>query len=244
MTLKPYKSRGQSKKQQVKSMFNNIAHSYDSLNHILSLGIDRYWRKKAVGMLSKGTNRHILDVATGTADLAITAYRCLKPGKITGIDISEKMLEIGMRKITRHHLESNIELIFGDSECLEFKNNTFDAAMVAFGVRNFEDLAKGLSEIYRVLAPGAKFIVLEFSSPSAFPVKQLYNFYFQRILPALGNLFSKDKHAYHYLPESVNAFPEGIEFVHFLNRAGFINEQLKQLTFGIATIYSCTKPSL
>ena len=225
-------------------MFNNIAHSYDSLNHILSLGIDICWRRKAVDMLSKGENQHILDVATGTADLAITAYRSLKPCKITGIDISEKMLEIGKRKIIRCHLESNIELRSGDSESLEFENSIFDAAMVAFGLRNFENLAGGLSEIYRVLAPGAKFIVLEFSSPSVFPVKQLYNFYFRRILPALGKIFSKDKRAYRYLPESVNAFPEGIEFVHFLNRAGFINEQMKRLTFGIATLYSCTKPYL
>ena len=184
MSVKPYNEKSDSKKVQVKSMFDHIAHRYDFLNHFLSFGIDRWWRKKAVNMLKEKKDAFILDVATGTADLAIKARRTLRPLRIIGIDISEKMLGIGRQKIKRRMID-RIELLYGDSESLGFDDNTFDAAMIAFGVRNFENLEKGLSEIYRVLKPDGKFVILEFSRPLKFPVRQLYGFYFKQILPFL-----------------------------------------------------------
>lgn len=241
MSVKPYKDRSETKKNQIKSMFDQIAHRYDFLNHFLSFGIDCWWRKKAVDMLKDLKDAYILDVATGTADLAIRAYRTLKPVRIIGIDISEKMLVIGRQKIKRKRMDE-IGLQYGDSENLGFEANTFDAAMVAFGVRNFENLGKGLSEIHRVLKPGGKFVVLEFSRPLKFPVRQLYGFYFKQILPAIGRCFSNDSSAYAYLPESVFDFPEGNDFMDNLSGAGFVRLSRLTLTFGIASVYIASKP--
>ena len=241
MSVKPYKKCRESKKAQVESMFDHIAHRYDYLNHFLSLGIDNCWRRKTVNMLKDKKDAFILDVATGTADLAIRAHKALKPHKIIGIDISERMLALGRQKVKRKMIDE-IELLHGDSENLRFENNTFDAAMVSFGVRNFENLEKGLSEIYRVLKPEGKFVVLEFSRPSKFPVRQLYGFYFTQILPAIGRYFSNDSSAYAYLPESVLNFPEGEKFAHCLSRTGFVQVSCVSLTFGIASVYIAYKP--
>ncbi len=228
------------KKNQVRLVFNNISKKYDFLNHFLSLGIDKYWRRVAISMLIPYEPDLILDVATGTGDLAITALR-IKPKKIIGIDISEGMLEIGNEKINKKQLNGIIELVQGDSENINYPENEFDAAMVAFGVRNFENLQKGLNEIKRVLKPGSPFVILEFSKPRHFPIKQIYNFYFKRILPQIGRFFSKDKSAYHYLPESVLKFPEGKYFLGELKTAGFLSAKEKRLTFGIASIYFAVK---
>ena len=229
-----------SKKTQIALMFNNISKKYDFLNHFLSLGIDRIWRRKAIGMLKPYEPKEILDIATGTGDLAISALR-LKPRKITGIDISEGMLLIGNQKIKKKKLEEIIELKLGDSENLSFEENQFDAAMVAFGVRNFENLQRGLTEILRVLKPGSPFVVLEFSKPRVFPIKQIYSFYFRYILPGIGRAFSKDKSAYKYLPESILSFPEGKYFLGELKTAGFHSAREKRLTFGVASIYFAVK---
>jgi demethylmenaquinone methyltransferase / 2-methoxy-6-polyprenyl-1,4-benzoquinol methylase len=228
------------KKKQIIQMFNSISKKYDFLNHFLSIGIDRYWRKRAISMLKPFEPKLILDVATGTGDLAISALR-IKPDKIIGIDISEGMLEIGIKKISNKNLDKIIELMPGDSENLNFPENEFDAVMVAFGVRNFENLQKGLCEIRRVLKPGSPFVILEFSKPAKFPFKQVYNFYFKRILPGIGKLFSKDKSAYKYLPESVLKFPEGKYFLEELQTAGFQSTSAKRLTFGVASIYFAVK---
>ncbi len=235
-TVTPYGNKGQSKKEEVATMFNNIAARYDLLNHVLSMGIDKVWRRKAVAYFKDNPPVHLLDVATGTADFALTALR-INPGKITGVDISEGMLEEGRKKIREKGLENKIELVYGDSEQLPFADQTFDGAMVAFGVRNFGDLDKGLKDIHRVLKPGGKLVILEFSSPKAFPVKQLYWTYFRYILPVIGRLVSKDSAAYTYLPESVKVFPDGNLFLERLAKAGFRHTSQKQLTFGIASIY-------
>jgi len=234
--VKPYKDSSHSKKNQIALMFNNISKQYDFLNHFLSFGIDHLWRRRVIRMIKPFNPDQILDIATGTGDLAISAAR-INPKKIIGIDISEGMLAIGNQKIIKKKLDHFIELLQGDSENLQFDENTFDAAMVAFGVRNFETLQKGLVEINRVLKPGAPFVVLEFSKPKAFPVKQLYSFYSKYIMPGVGKFFSKDQSAYTYLPESVQAFPEGKHFLAELSKAGFNSVTEKRLTFGVATIY-------
>ncbi len=239
-SVKPYGKEGSTKKEEVAAMFNNIAPRYDLLNHLLSMGIDKGWRKKAVSLFKDNPPKHLLDIATGTADFAISALK-INPGKITGIDISEGMLEVGRKKIAEKGLQDRIELLYGDSEKLPFSDNTFDGAMVAFGVRNFGDLNKGLSDIYRVLKPGAKLVVLEFSSPKSFPVKQLYWFYFRYVLPMVGKMVSKDSAAYTYLPASVKVFPDGKQFLDRLIQTGFDKTTQKQLTFGIASIYSGVK---
>lgn len=221
-------------------MFNNISHRYDFLNHFLSLGIDKIWRKTAIRLLKPLQPQTILDVATGTGDFAVQAMS-LKPRKVTGIDISEGMLAVGRKKINRLGLSEKVELLKGDSENLQFGDNTFDAATVGFGVRNFEDLEKGLSEIRRVLRPGAMLVVLEFSRPRKFPMRQLYNFYFKNILPGLGRLISSDKSAYTYLPESVEVFPDGTDFEKILGKVGFKETSCKPLTFGISSIYTARK---
>jgi len=236
----PYKNSTDSKKNQVADMFNNIAKKYDFLNHFLSLGIDKLWRNKVVSILKIYQPKTILDIATGTGDLAITALK-LNPEKITGIDISTRMLEIGKEKIRKKGLGNSIELLEGDSEDIQFPDQSFDAAIVAFGVRNFENLQKGLLEIHRVLKPGSPFIVLEFSKPGKFPTKQVYNIYFKNILPIIGKLFSKDNSAYTYLPQSVNAFPEGNAFLQELKKSGFQSVSEKRLSFGIASIYIAEK---
>lgn len=240
MTVVPYKEEKSAKKEQVARMFDNISRNYDFLNHFLSLGIDRGWRKKAIALLRSSQPKEMLDVATGTGDFAIAALK-LNPDKITGVDISEGMLEIGRKKIAQRGLSDRIVLLAGDSENLPFQENKFDAVTVAFGVRNFENLEKGLSEIYRVMKPGATLVVLEFSKPARFPFKQLYNFYFKAILPVIGRIVSKDKSAYTYLPESVQAFPDGKRFESILSQVGFKNTTCTSLTFGISSIYTGQK---
>lgn len=228
------------KKKQVKSMFNNIAPRYDFLNHFLSAGIDYSWRKKAIKLIGQSYPKTILDVATGTADLALEAVK-LNPEKIMGVDIADDMLKVGREKVAKKNLDQLITLEYGDSEALRFEDGTYDAAMVAFGVRNFENLDKGLSEMYRVIRNGGMIMVLEFSKPQKFPVKQLFNFYFRYILPVLGRIVSGDSAAYTYLPESVGEFPAGERFVSILSKIGFKETKLYPLTFGIATIYTGIK---
>ena len=220
MAVVPYKDQNNDKKSQVATMFNNIAGKYDFLNHFLSAGIDIIWRKKAISLLAPEKPKLILDIATGTADFAIEALR-LNPHKIVGVDISEGMLAVGREKLAKQGLSDKIELKYGDSESLPFQDNTFDAITVAFGVRNFENLEKGLADMYRVLKPGGTAVVLEFSKPRSFPMKQLYQFYFKNILPVVGKIVSKDNAAYTYLPESVHAFPDGQDFLHIYEKVGF-----------------------
>lgn len=240
MTVIPYKEQQGGKKEQVATMFNNISKKYDFLNHFLSLGIDILWRKKAIKLLKPYQPKVILDVATGTGDFALEALS-LNPTKIIGIDISEGMLAVGKNKVKERGVEAIIDLQLGDSENLPFENNYFDAYTVGFGVRNFENLEKGLSEMLRILKPNGKAIILEFSKPKKIPIKQLYNFYFNNILPTIGKLVSKDNAAYTYLPESVNAFPEGSEFVKILTNLGYKEVKNIPLMFGIASIYTGTK---
>ena len=238
--MKPYNNSDLSKKKQVGAMFDSIAPKYDFLNHFLSLGIDRRWRKKAINKLRPYSPKKILDIATGTGDLAIAALK-LNPDEIVGIDISEKMLEEGKLKIRKKGLESKIKLQSGDSEAIPFPDEVFDGLTVAFGVRNFENLKLGLSEMFRVLKPGGACVILEFSRPVSFPFKQIYTFYFFKILPFIGRLVSKDSYAYTYLPDSVDAFPDGEKFLGILETIGFSNLSLIRLSFGIATIYSGVK---
>lgn len=228
------------KKEQVEKMFDNIAPKYDFLNRLLSLGIDKWWRYVAINKLKPVQPKTILDVATGTADLALASLR-LKPEKVIGIDISEQMLAIGKEKVKACKQENIITLQQADAENLPFEDNTFDAITVAFGVRNFENLQKGLSELHRVLKPSGKLVVLEFSKPKIFPVKQLFGIYFKYILPFIGKLVSKDNKAYTYLPESVQAFPEGNEFVSILQQTGFKQTICSALTLGISSIYTGIK---
>ena len=236
MTVLPYKDKKDSKKAQVASMFDNISRNYDFLNHFLSLGIDIIWRKKAIKQLQKDQPKLILDIATGTGDFAIEAL-ALNPDKVIGVDISAGMLEVGKVKMKKRKLDHKIEMHLGDSEGLQFDDNNFDAVIVAFGVRNFENLEKGLSDMYRVLKPGGKAVILEFSRPKMFPFKQLYHFYFKSILPLLGRIISKDQSAYTYLPESVQAFPDGQNFLDILTKLGFKDTQCKPQTLGISSIY-------
>lgn len=236
MEVKPYNKSTDSKKTQVAIMFNNIAHRYDFLNHLLSLGIDRIWRRRAIKLLKHIPKPKVLDIATGTGDLAIAAMK-LKPTTIVGLDISKGMLKMAQRKVDKLKLSRTIKLMHGDSENMPFLDNEFDAITVAFGVRNFENLNKGLCEIHRVLKPGGKVVVLEFSNPTKFPIKQIYGFYFKHVLPFWGGLFSKDKAAYTYLPESVKAFPEGQLFEDEMIKAKIRPIKSYKQTFGVATIY-------
>ncbi|MGD1843426.1 MAG: bifunctional demethylmenaquinone methyltransferase/2-methoxy-6-polyprenyl-1,4-benzoquinol methylase UbiE [Thermonemataceae bacterium] len=236
MEVVPYKNQSNSKKEQVAEMFDNISPKYDFLNHLLSLGIDISWRKKAIRLLKPKQPKQILDVATGTGDFALEAL-ALNPDKVIGVDISEGMLSYGRKKIKEKRLEDKVELHTGDSENLPFETATFDAVIVAFGVRNFENLEKGLAEIYRVLRPNGTVVVLEFSKPTRFPFKNLYNFYFKNILPNIGKLISKDTSAYTYLPASVQAFPDGKQFTDILTKIGFDKTKWLPLTFGISSIY-------
>lgn len=229
-----------SKKEQVADMFNNIAGKYDFLNHFLSLGIDKGWRKKAIAEIAKVQPKNILDVATGTGDLAIAASK-LNPDKIIGIDIAAQMLDVGKKKLKEKGLTELITMQVGDSEALPFADNSFDAITCAYGVRNFEHLEAGLKEMCRVLRPGGKLAILEFSHPKQFPVKQGYQFYFKYVLPTLGKLVSKHSTAYSYLPESVMAFPEGQRFCEILAQCGFKEPKARPLTFGITTLYTATK---
>jgi demethylmenaquinone methyltransferase/2-methoxy-6-polyprenyl-1,4-benzoquinol methylase len=240
--VNPYKDLDKGKKAQVALMFNNIARKYDFLNHFLSMGIDKLWRKRAIRLLKPLAPKRILDIATGTGDFAIASLT-LQPEKVVGIDISTEMLNVGREKIRKRNLQERIELHEGDSENIQFEDNTFDAITVAFGVRNFENLEKGLKEMFRVIRPGGKVVVLEFSKPRRFPIKQLYNFYFFRVLPFWGRLVSKDASAYTYLPESVDAFPDGDAFLEIYQSCGFEATRQIKLTFGIASIYVGTKPA-
>ncbi len=228
------------KNKQIAQMFNAIAHRYDFLNHLLSFGIDKYWRSKAIAILKKHKITHLLDGATGTGDFAIAALKI--PGiKIEAIDISENMLTIGREKIAKSGLIGRINFAYGNAESLSYPDNTFDAVTIAFGVRNFENLDKGLSEMYRVLKPGGIAVILEFSKPATLLVKQLYYIYFRFVLPFLGKLFSKDNSAYTYLPESVYRFPDGDIFAGIMKGAGFSGCSFKKLSFGIVTIYTGIK---
>ena len=237
----PYKNQQSSKKEQVATMFNNISKTYDFLNHFLSLGIDIIWRKKAIKELLKDQPQTILDVATGTGDFAFEALKILKPKKIIGIDISQGMLDIAEEKIIKRNQSDHFEVRLGDSEKILFDDHTFDAVTVAYGVRNFENLEMGIADMLRVLKPGGKAVILEFSKPESFPIKQLYNFYFNDITPLVGKLFSKDASAYSYLPESVNAFPDGQNFINLMKKVGYQNTKVQPLAFGICSIYTGVK---
>jgi demethylmenaquinone methyltransferase/2-methoxy-6-polyprenyl-1,4-benzoquinol methylase len=241
MNVKPYKDSESGKKKQVSQMFDNIAMNYDFLNRFLSLGIDIIWRKRAIQFIPMKTDLKILDIATGTADLALQINKNFPNSSITGVDISENMLEVGRKKIAGKNLSNDIQLQYGDSENLPFSDQSFDIVSVAFGVRNFENLELGLSEMKRVLKNGGRVIVLEFSLPSIFPFKQIFNFYFKYILPLIGRLTSKDKQAYKYLYESVQAFPSGSDFLKIMEKCGFREIKQKELTFGICSIYSGLK---
>ena len=237
----PYHDQQATKKEQVADMFNNISKTYDFLNHFMSLGIDIIWRKKAINELKKDKPKLILDVATGTGDFAFEALSILKPDKIIGVDISRGMLDIADQKIIKRGKSAQFEVKLGDSEKLPFSADEFDAVTVAYGVRNFENLEVGLADIQRVLKPGGKAVVLEFSKPKSFPIKQLYNFYFNYITPGIGKLFSKDSRAYTYLPESVAAFPDGVAFVALMDKVGFKHTKCRPLAFGICSIYTGVK---
>jgi demethylmenaquinone methyltransferase/2-methoxy-6-polyprenyl-1,4-benzoquinol methylase len=237
-TVTPY-NQTQTKKEQVAEMFNNIAFRYDFLNSLLSLGIHKGWRKKAVNVFKDKKPKFILDVATGTADFAIENLKA-NPEKVIGVDISAGMLEVGKQKIKKAGLENRIELQLVDAEGLPFVDNYFDAITVGFGVRNFENLEKGLTEMQRVLKPGGDLVIIEFSKPSGF-FSYFYKFYFSYITPAIGKLFSKDHRAYSYLPESVAAFPYGETFCAILGRCGYKKSACMPLTFGVASIYTGTK---
>ncbi|RYY65888.1 MAG: bifunctional demethylmenaquinone methyltransferase/2-methoxy-6-polyprenyl-1,4-benzoquinol methylase UbiE, partial [Chitinophagaceae bacterium] len=228
-SIVPDKKSDQSKKEQVAGMFDDIAYRYDFLNRTLSGGMDILWRKRALGYLKQLAPQKILDVATGTADVAIMASRLLKPTSVTGIDISEGMLEIGRKKVENQGLQNTIELLKGDSETISFEDNSFDAVTVAFGVRNFQNLEKGLSEILRVLKPGGRLVVLEFSQPKWLFAKSFYNLYMKIVAPNMGKLFSKNRNAYQYLDESIKKFPEGKNFMVILDNLGYANLQYKPL---------------
>jgi len=239
--ITPYQSETATKKEQVAEMFNNISGTYDFLNHFLSLGIDILWRKKAIKELKAIKPRIMLDVATGTGDFAFEALKILQPERIIGVDISEGMLSVARKKILERNLGDKFSVQIGDSEKLLFDDNHFDAITVAYGVRNYENLEQGLSDMLRVLKPGGKIVILEFSKPQHFPIKQTYNFYFKYITPFFGRLFSKDAKAYTYLPESVAAFPDGKTFTTLMEKVGFTQTKHISLTFGISAIYTGIK---
>ena len=238
--IKPYKDSELGKKEQVAQMFDNISENYDDLNRVISLGIDVKWRKKVVEIVGKNNPKQILDIATGTGDLVLM-MAALNPDRIVGLDISAGMLEVGKRKIAKAKLSDKIEMIVGDSEEMPFKDNTFDAITVSFGVRNFAHLDKGIKEIARVLKPTGVLVILETSNPIKFPFKQGYKFYTNFILPIIGKIFSKDKVAYSYLSESANSFPFGEAFNNILQKNGFTHTEDKPVTFGVATIYTARK---
>jgi demethylmenaquinone methyltransferase/2-methoxy-6-polyprenyl-1,4-benzoquinol methylase len=237
--VKPY-NKNASKKEEVTEMFDAIAPTYDFLNHFMSAGIDFWWRRKTIALLKKSEPKSILDIATGTGDLAIAAAK-LQPDTIIGLDVAKDMVAIGVDKVAKKNLSDMITLQVGDAENLPMKKNTFDAVMVGFGVRNFGDLEKGLSEMHRVLNENGTVAILEFSKPKVFPVKQLFALYSKFVIPTIGRLVSKDKKAYSYLPSSVKAFPEGEDFIEILKKVGYKNPTAKRLTFGVATVYTAIK---
>ena len=235
--IKPYKNSDLGKKEQVAKMFDAISKNYDGLNRVISLGIDIKWRKKVVEIVGKNNPKQILDIATGTGDLALMMAE-LNPDKIIGLDISEGMLAVGKEKIANVNLSEKIEMVVGDSEEMPFDDNTFDAITVSFGVRNFANLDKGIQEIARVLKPSGVLVILETSNPTKFPFKKGYKLYTNLFLPVVGKLFSKDKVAYSYLSESANSFPFGVAFNNILQKNGFTHTEDKPVTFGVATIYT------
>lgn len=238
--IKPYSTEGK-KSVQVEQMFDHIAPAYDRLNHTLSLHIDKYWRRKAIQMLKPFSPHRILDVATGTGDFAIQAAQLLQPEFLLGIDISDGMMQIGKEKVKEAGLEKIIHFLKDDCTQLSLTSNQFDAITVAFGIRNFEDLDAGLSEMYRVLKEAGHLVILELSEPQSFPMKQLYQVYSKVVIPTIGRIFSKDRKAYHYLPESIKAFPQGEVMKGIIRKAGFREVRFKRLTFGICTLYFATK---
>ncbi|MCD8261883.1 MAG: bifunctional demethylmenaquinone methyltransferase/2-methoxy-6-polyprenyl-1,4-benzoquinol methylase UbiE [Bacteroides sp.] len=238
--IKPYGTEGE-KSRQVEQMFNNIAPAYDRLNHILSFGMDRYWRWRAISCLKREAPASILDVATGTGDFALLAYRKLKPASLIGIDISEGMLEVGQKKVIEKGWGKNIFLKKEDCTALSFDGNTFEAITVAFGIRNFEDLNKGLSEMYRVLDKGGKLVILEFATPDKFPMNILFKIYSTVFMPFIGRILSKDAHAYSYLPETIAVFPKGNAMKAILLNTGFKRTNVYALTGGICMLYVATK---
>lgn len=237
----PYKDSSLNKKEQVEQMFDTISGNYDGLNRVISLGTDVSWRKKVLKMIALKKPANILDIATGTGDLAIQFAEKTQIPRIVGLDLSEGMLEVARKKVTNTPLQSKIEFLKGDSEALPFEDNLFEAITVSFGIRNFENLEKGLSEIFRVLKPNGLFVILETSVPTKFPFKQGYYFYSKRMLPFIGRILSKDKVAYKYLSESASVFPHGESLNNILRKIGFKEVENKPQTFGVATIYSATK---
>ena len=239
-TVKPYKDSELGKKEQVRQMFDNISSKYDGLNRVITFGIDLRWRKKVVNLVLNHGTEKALDIATGTGDLAVQMAAKGVPS-VVGLDISPGMLDVGRRKVQEKRLSQKVEMVLGDSENLSFDDESFDAATVAFGVRNFENLEKGLSEIYRVLKKGGILVILETSVPVKSPYKQFYNFHCRYVLPAIGRIFSRDRSAYAYLSESASVFPHGEAFNNILAKIGFIAIENRPQTFGVATIYTAIK---
>lgn len=239
-SIKPYNKEGK-KSELVEEMFDNIAPAYDKLNHTLSMGIDRCWRKKAIRTLRPFHPKRMMDVATGTGDFAILACRELQPDSLTGIDISEGMMNVGREKVKQARLSDKITFAREDCTCLSFADGSFDAVTVAFGIRNFEGLDKGLSEMCRVLTPGGHLVILELSTPDRFPMKQLFGIYSKVVIPLIGKCISKDNSAYTYLPQSIQAFPQGEVMQEVIRKAGFSEVRFKRLTFGTCTLYTATK---
>jgi len=237
----PYKDSSLNKKEQVEQMFDTISGNYDDLNRVISLGTDTKWRKKVVKMVADRNPESILDIATGTGDLAIKFATATQAKRIIGLDLSEGMLSMAKNKISSSEISEKLKFVQGDSEALDFEDNLFDVVTVSFGIRNFENLEKGLSEIYRVLKKNGLFVILETSVPTKSPFKQGYHFYSRQILPLIGKLFSKDKVAYSYLSESASLFPFGNELNNILRKSGFIEVENEPQTFGVATIYTATK---
>lgn len=238
--IKPYSKDGK-KSEQVEQMFDNIAPAYDMLNHTLSMGIDRSWRRKAINWLRPFHPQRIMDVATGTGDFALLAYHHLQPKLLMGTDISEGMMNVGREKVKKEGLSDKIIFAREDCTSLSFADHTFDAITVAFGIRNFDDLDRGLSEMCRVLTPGGHLVILELTTPDRFPMKQLFGIYSKVVIPMLGKIFSKDNSAYRYLPQTIKAFPQGEVMQGIISRAGFSQVQFRRLTFGICTLYTATK---
>ncbi len=241
-TITPYNAK-EAKGRQVERMFDNIAHSYDMLNHAFSLGIDRYWRRAAIRSLQPYQPREILDVATGTGDFALLSARRLQPDRILGVDLSEGMLDVGREKAARAGLSDVIRFQKDDCLNLRIADASFDAVTVAYGVRNFEDLDRGLREMWRVLRPGGRLVIIELTAPRRAPMRQLFRFYSHVLMPALGRLVSRDGKAYAYLPATMEAFPQGEEMQGILQRAGFAEVRFRRFTFGLSTLYTACRPA-